>query len=377
MGVLSLILLIPLAWPFVAKALWKHEITLAEMGINLGVGVLVAVVGYMASLHIQALDTEIHNGVLVSKASERVSCEHSYQCRCRETCSGSGSSKSCSTTCDTCYEHAYDVDWNLNSDIGVVNVARVDRRGLQEPPRFTRAQAGDPVSLARSYQNYIKAAPDSLFNASVQQFLLTRYEGKIPSYPDTVYDYHYVNRVLAQGISVPELTAWNNDLARLLSRLGPRKQVNVVIVFTKEADPQYAEALRAAWLGGKKNDVVVVFGVPEYPKIGWARIVSWTDKELFKVQLRDALQSMETLDRPLVMNLLDEHISGHFVRKSMKDFEYLKNEATPPTWLAALLAVLAAAASIGLSVYLSRNQYRGFSGGQSFRTRFPPRVRRR
>lgn len=357
MGTLSLVLLIPLAWPFLAKFLWKHEITIIEMFANIGFGVLVAMIGFLLSLKFQALDTEIHNGILVSKYSERVSCSHSYVCNCKEVCSGSGGSKSCSTECETCYEHAYDVDWNLKSDIGIVEVDRIDRQGLQEPPRFTRAQAGDPVSLAKVYLNHIKAAPDSLFNASAQQFLLAQYEGRIPDYPRKVYDYHYVDRVLSQGVSVPDLAAWNNDLARLLSRLGPRKEVNVVIVFAGEADPQYAEVLSTKWLGGKKNDVIVVLGVPEHPKIEWVRIISWTDNALFKVQLRDAIQGLEILDRSILMTLLDEHISSHFVRKPMKDFEYLKNEATPPVWLVVMLMAISGCASVALSISFSRNEH--------------------
>lgn len=355
MGTLILILLIPMVWPFVAKVLWKHEITLPELGLNLLIGVLIAVGGYAASRYAQGLDVEIHNGALTSKASERVSCSHSYPCRCREVCSGSGSSKSCSQVCDTCYEHSYDVDWVLRSNIGTLRVSRVDSQGLREPPRFTRAQIGDPVSLSRAYQNYIKAAPDSLFNASMQQYLASRYEGKLPAYPSTVYDYHYVNRVIAQGVRIPDLHQWNEDLAKMLSRLGPKKEVNVVVVLTAEDDPQYAEALRGAWLGGKKNDVVVVIGAPEYPMMGWVRVFSWSDSELFKVQLRDGLQALERVGRAEVIALIDTHVGTQFVRKPISDFAYLKNEVEPPLWLALLLAMLAAASSFGSSLVLARN----------------------
>ena len=360
MGVLSLILLVPLAWPFFAKALWKREITLAEMGLNLAVGVLVAVGGYYASMHVQASDVEIWNGLLREKQSERVSCTHSYSCNCKQVCTGSGQNRSCSQQCDTCYEHNYDVDWNLKTDVGTVEIDRVDRQGIHEPPRFSRAKLGDPVALAKPFQNYIKAAPDSLFNASSEQMLKAQFQGKLLPYPAEVYDYHYVNRVITQGVNVPTLPAWNAALAQTLAKLGPSKQVNAIIVFSKENDPNYAEALRAAWLGGKKNDVVVVLGTPEYPKIAWVRVFSWTDKELFKVELRDELFNLQEVDIDKVMAVLATHIEKQFVRKHMADFEYLKNEATPPTWLAILLAVLAAGTSIGLSLYLSRNEYRSF-----------------
>ena len=41
-----------------------------------------------------------------------------------------------------------------------------------------------------------------------------------------------------------------------------------------------------------KNDVVVVMGTPSYPRIDWVQVLSWTDVELFKVQLRDELMDL-------------------------------------------------------------------------------------
>lgn len=359
MGTLGLLLLIPLVWPFVAKALWKREITLLELMANLAIGVAVVTASYYGGRYLQGLDFEVQNGRLLSKVSEEVSCEHSYTCNCRETCSGAGTSRSCSTSCDTCYEHSYDVDWKLKTEVGDIKVSRVDRRGTTEPPRYTRAKPGDPVSVTKAYENYIKAAPDSLFNKATEQSLKAQFAPKLMPYPFDVQDLHYVNRVLVQGVSVPDVAQWNADLQDMLATLGPKKQVNAVIVITSEPNPNFAEALRAHWLGGKKNDVVVVLGVPQYPEIAWSRVFSWTDRELFKVELRDALQELKTLERSQVMGVLKEHITQGFVRKPMKDFEYLKNEVEPPLWLSILLAFLGLAVSVGTSLYLARNDYRG------------------
>lgn len=361
MGTLGLLLALPIIWPFVAKVRWKHEITILELLANLAIGVAVTVGGYYGGRHLQAADVEVQNGRLVSKASEHVSCDHSYSCNCKEVCSGSGSSRSCSTSCDTCYEHSYDVDWNLNTEVGEIQVERVDRRGVDEPPRFTRAQPGDPVSLSKPYQNYIKAAPDSLFNKATETTLKAQFAGKLVPYPADVFDYHYVNRFVSVGVPVPDGAAWNADLQQVLASLGPKKQVNAVVVLVNEANPNYAEALRAHWLGGKKNDVVVVLGVTQYPELNWVRVFSWTDRELFKVELRDALQGLKTLERSQVLGVLREHIEKGFVRKSMKDFAYLQNEVELPLWLTILLALLGVGVSVGASVYFANNNQRRYS----------------
>lgn len=361
MGSLTLLMALPLVWPFVAKALWRHEISLPEMLVNLLVGCAVAGAGYYIGIYASGYDVEVLNGRLVAKTAERVACDHSYSCNCVQSCSGSGTNQSCSTVCSTCYDHAYDMDWLLKTEVGTIEVARVDRQGLVEPPRFTRAKPGDPVAQTQSYQNYIKAAPESLFNTAADAALVARYTAKLPEYPAHVYDYHYVNRVLVQGVPLPDLGQWQDELARILAKLGPAKQVNAVVVLTSEASPEYAQALRAHWLGGKKNDVVVVIGLPDYPRIGWVQVFSWSDQELFKVQLKDAIAHLGTLEREKLMLLLESHIQKGFVRKPMADFDYLKNEIELPLWALVILSLLSLGASITTSVFLSQNNHKPFA----------------
>jgi hypothetical protein len=357
MEMLALLLLFPLLWPFVAKLIWNHHITFGELAINVAIGILIVVLGYLGGKSFQTMDQEVLNGQVTSKSRDKVSCSHSYRCMCVETCStDSKGNRSCTEICQTCYDHAYDIDWNLATTLGTIEIGRVDRQGLDQPSRWTRAAAGDPVATTQRFTNYIQAAPASLFNAAVEKRALERYRNQVPAYPLGVFDYHYLNRVLAVGVKLPDHAEWNRELALRLRQLGAAKQVNWVVVLTSSADPAYADALRAAWLGGKKNDVIVVLGTPAYPNIGWARVLSWTDKELFKVQLRDDLQALKTADRTRVFDTIEKHVRASFVRKQMKDFEYLRHEIEPPGWLLALLFFLSAGASVGLSLYFRSNE---------------------
>jgi hypothetical protein len=363
MEMLALLLVFPLLWPIVAKLIWKREMTVPEIGLNIGIVVLVVVAGWYTGRYSQVADQEVWNGKLLSKSSDHVSCSHSYDCNCKDVCTtNSKGQRSCTRKCDTCYEHRYDVDWNLHSSIGDMTVSRVDRQGVQMPSRWARAAIGDPVADTHTFTNYVKGASDSLFSAVAEQQALEKYKSTIPAYPLNVFDYHYVNRVLPVGVSMPDISDWNADLALRLRDLGPAKQVNWVVVVAKQGDPAWADALRVAWLGGKKNDVIVVFGTSNYPKIDWVRVLSWTDQELFKVQLRDELLAMGTLDRQQVFDVLEKHVKASFTRKHMRDFEYLENEIQPPTWVVILLFVLSVVGSVGLSLYFVRNdKYSSFT----------------
>jgi hypothetical protein len=144
-------------------------------------------------------DVEVWNGQVTGKYSEKVSCSHSYSCNCYRSCSGSGKNRSCSTICQTCYEHSYDVSWRVESNIGTYTISRIDRRGLSKPPRWDRVKIGEPVSDTHTYTNYIKGSPDSLFH---KKKLLKKYQKDLPKYQSKVYDYYRLNRLVNLGVNV-------------------------------------------------------------------------------------------------------------------------------------------------------------------------------
>lgn len=132
--------LIILGVPFLialAAFVFLNGITLKEFGIILLAELIIA--GSSAGIVSCANthDVEVWNGRVAKKYSERVSCEHSYQCHCRQECSGSGKNRSCSEVCDTCYEHSYDVSWRVvTTNSEMITIARVNRQGTQEPGRW-------------------------------------------------------------------------------------------------------------------------------------------------------------------------------------------------------------------------------------------------
>jgi len=325
------------------------------MAISLVVGLVTVSLVYLAGTSLQTHDVEIWNGSVTSKERDTVSCSHSYDCRCRNetSCTGSGKNRSCTTSrvCDTCYEHDHDYDWVVHSDIGKFLINRVDDQGVTQPSRWTQARVGDPVSKTHNFTNYVKAVPESLFHANVTN----KFDGIIPTYPNQIYDYYKLSRLLLVGVSVPDASEWNRDIALLLRKLGPLKQANVIVVMVNTADQSYVHALEGRWIGGKKNDIIVILGVTSYPKIDWVAISSWTDKALFKIQLRDAILDIGTVDRSQIIAAIDTHTMRSFKRKEMADFEYLSYQIQPPLWVLVLAVVLSMGTSLGVSWYMVKH----------------------
>lgn len=321
---------------------------------------LIVIALFFANTYSKTADTEIINGAVQSKQSDRVSCRHSYKCRCRQvrSCFGSGKNRSCSyhEECDTCYEHGFDVDWKLNTTLGGIYINTTDRQGLREPPRWSIAAAGDPVAQTHSYVNYVKAVERSIFNDMRNE--PPEVVAKVPAYPINVYDYHYVDRVVLAGVNVPDVKQWNYDLANVNKVVGPAKQANVILIITNQ-NPEFYYAVRQAWNNAKKNDIVVMIGVDAGFNKQWVRVWSWSDKTIIHATLRDDLMAQPTMDRAVIMGAISNDVLKLFVRKRMREFKYLESEIEPSStmmtflWIVALVGPLSI---IGFGVYYSRRK---------------------
>lgn len=354
METLILATIFPIAWPIFSKIVWRRDIEMSMFLVHLLLFTVSCIGLYFYGVHSKTTDVEIWNGQVTSKTSDHVFCSHSYSCNCKTNSKGT-------TSCDTCYEHSYDIDWNVQSSAGNFTIDRIDRRGTKEPPRWTVVQAGQPVSQKYDFENLIKGAQDSLFHE--HEYHPEKYPGMLPDYPSNVYDYQFVDRVISVGgVSVPNMSEWNTKLALMLRDLGPAKQANVIMVFANTSDTMYADALRRHWLGGKKNDVIIVFGTPKFPEIEWVRVISWTDKNIFKVTLRDNLMGIGTLKNPdTITQTIHTDIMRLFVRKKMKDFEVLKYEIVPSGTIMTVVWILATFGTL-LFTWVAMNFHLGMRG---------------
>lgn len=345
---------------WVTPRITRGQMTIGKSVIFAGVGLLISTlilaVAFYAGKGSKTGDTEIWNGEVISKERVHGDYKRSYDCNCKSinSCSGSGKNRSCTTSqkCDTCYEDHYTVSWNCKSNIGGWRIDHADRTSrsvysLPDPPRYSIIKPGDPVARANSYTNYIKAVPSSLFRPA-QESLKVQFANQIPAYPINVYDFYKVDRVVPVGVSIPNAREWNDKLSDVLKKLGPAKQANAVVVITKSADPNYFYALQDAWQNGKKNDIVLVIGAPEFPKkAAWVNVMALTENNIFQVKLRDDILALEELTADAVIGVVQKNGAESFKRKRMRDFQYLEDEIDPPEWVMWTSMILILGAYLG------------------------------
>lgn len=340
LALLAIPLLIVLISFFISK-----EISIKELAIQLVVQVVVALVSMFVCYYANTTDTETWNGVVTSKRNEKVSCSHSYACNPHPcNCDKNGS---CSTCYDTCYEHSYDIDWNVfTSNSETITIARVDRQGLTQPDRWLTAKIGDPTAVSHSYENYIKGSPGTLFRKTGQS---EKFVGLFPEYPQ-LYDYYKMDRLIVNPGMVAEQHLWNRDLSEINSRLGKLKQVNAMVLITKYTR-DFFFALEEQWIGGKKNDAILVVGVDNDMHPVWTEVMAWVNNEAFKIVLKDEVMKLPKIERASLLPLYEQNIVSRYDRKPMHDFEYLKSSIVPTTLQWIISIIIGVLFAVGLSWY--------------------------
>lgn len=367
----------PIIVALVVKFVFHQTITVVE-AILQAVIVIAVVSGLWAiGRYSDTGDVELWNGEVTNKQVRRESCPWGWQdwqdgfCTeyntrrvkdgpprrvCTEDSKGK---KSCRMEQDYKTQYKYIYPWEQKFYIHTnvketFYIPRVDPQGARTPPFFARAFIGEPVAARKSYTNWIRGASNSIFHedGAVEE----KYKGKIPQYPNKVYDYYNVDRVVKIGnVDVPNFL--NEALRMELKELGPQKQMNAlfVIVDAKQFGPDYPYAVRRAWMGFKKNDAVVFLGM-EGNVLKWAEVMSWSKKSIFDITLRNDLLTYENkqLDFMFVLSKLTSNAKTFYERRSMKEFEYLKDQIPVPTWLTITVFLLSFGGSAGLTFLFHR-----------------------
>lgn len=347
----------------VAGFILLKGITWKEFALQVVAQILVAGVSAVCVFCANTHDVEVWNGRVTNKAQVQVPCSHSYQCNCRQVCTGSGKDRSCSQQCDTCYEHFADYDWDVYTSNGeVITIARIDRQGVHTPPRWKSTQIGEPTAVRHAYTSYIKGSPDSLFR---HQGSSDKYKGKIPEYPNDVYDYYRLNRFVSMGVAA-DVHAWNEALSEVNADVGSPRQANVIVVLTREPRDWFY-ALQETWIGGKKNDIVLVVGVDAEDKPAWVEVMAWTIDPIFKVKLRDDIIDEGVLTPKKVVDAIRRNVMHYHKRKPMADFEYLKAAIMPSTTEWVITLIIGLAVAIGLAWLFHVHDVFGDEGRTSWR----------
>ena len=364
MGTTLLLFLIPLiAWILIAKLLFKHEFTIEEMGIQVFITAAILALLSFAGYSSMTDDTMMVNGTVTKLNPRTESCnmfwsdwpdsfctnQDTRRVRDGQTCTTVNNKRSCTPKYKTQYRSVYPWErrYFVATTVSGYEISRIDRQGVDTPPRFSEIKLGDPVTILVPYTNYIKGASATLFNQKLEE---------VPniSYPE-VYDYYHIDRVFYTDLAAPSfLKEWNRDLERInadFSKLG----ANVIINVTSK-DETWSETLAQAWDAHNINDVVITIGVAG-EKISWVNVRSWSSDKMLDVVTRDLIMMLPRVDKDMINDIIKTTIPKHYKAQKMEDFEYLADDVEAPTWLYIIAGIILLIVTPAVTWFLSNNDH--------------------
>lgn len=200
-----------------------------------------------------------------------------------------------------------------------------------------------PVTSTLRFENRVKAAP-SIFSFTKVPTNITVHPW--PMNPD------WMNSDRLLGTATVLIDRYKFDCMN--SYLGPRHKVNVILVGFGDKPSEYGHYQQAAWIGGKKNDLVVTFGGgTKTQPAAWAYAFGWTEKEIVKRNLETLFTQKPINDN--IIPLMAAEIGKNYVIKDWSKFDYITID--PPTWSYWVYFIVMIVSQTGLYVFFHRNEY--------------------
>ena len=336
MTYLLFFLLIPVVIIGGAKLFFHSTITTKEFLVVLGINVVIISGLFFGARWGSMRDFEIWNGKIAAKVHGTEGC-----CHCRTVCTGSGKDETCTTECD----HFTDYYWSLKLTTGdEIVIENCEPNPKRVPKAWENAHKGEPASAEHSYTNYLLADKDSILR---REGVPEELQSKIHKYP-RVHHHYKMDHWLNWGVAGLNDKLWETELDRLNADYGARLQVNVVVIVTPVKDEEFARAVEAKWLRGKKNDLIFIFstGDEKETKVLWADVVSINNVSKIRNSIRNGFRGRDLADWETQVQELRK-VATEFRRKPMEEFSYLASAAEPSTTWMVIILVLDLILSIG------------------------------
>jgi len=178
-----------------------------------------------------------------------------------------------------------------------------------------------PITIEKSFKNRVKASPSS--------FSFDKVPSNIP-----VFDYPYSknayksNRLVGDAANKLDIGLFD----QLNSRVGRLKKGNVIVVGFNSPDSKLGDYQRNKWLSGKKNDIVICYGVGtlEYgvTNVVWTKAFSWGDENKKLLGNLEKMFKEEPINNSILLRM-EKEIFSNFKKMEWSKLDYIKISPSP------------------------------------------------
>ena len=311
-------------------------------------------------------------------------CTETYACG--QTCSGTGSSRSCTTNyCTRTYpckqwagddaflidqkgnrypinknrfdftvrrfqEHKYrEVELNREKEYDII--VDGDRWVVEWPGTW---QTAEPIALHKTYKNKAQCSSTIYFRKVSKDDIEF---WKLIEYPNFSGG-EYCRPTLLDGSG----KTWEADqyFRYINGIVGPARKCRLWVLIIRNPDREAFQWQRDLWENGNKNEFIICIGADKDNNVHWGDVISWTEVDALKIEFRDFIQDTMTrvTEESLVAlaeftekNLMERYVKPDFTEK----FDHLAIEPSPTAkWISAIIVLLVCA---GVCIFVIFNEY--------------------
>lgn len=362
---------------------YKAEITILEALLPpVIVAGVILLFGFLAKKNLTT-DYEFWTGYVVEARYYEAWDEYIHK-TCTETYAcgsdSKGNTKYCTRTYDCSYVDDHPAYWRMYDNNGVtfkISKTRyhqlvnkfggkqkfVDmhrdyhsRDGDMYKTVFTGPRDKLEVAVSRhSYENRVQASNSVYKFKNISADKAKKYG---------LYDYPKVDRNYKQrhilGVNDQEA---ERKMELLNGLLGKEKQVKTFIFYYNSMNSDIGEYQRDYLKGANKNEFILCLGKDSVTnEISWVYPITWNTNKILGIDLRDKILENPKMTPSQISDLLYDEIQKNFKRKEFKDFEYLEVEL--PFKYTVWLWIITAIISIGLGIFIVKNDIRDYDGNR-------------
>lgn len=172
--------------------------------------------------------------------------------------------------------------------------------------------------------------------------------------------YHSTRTILSQGLNFPLADTYGQYLNGKLNTLGGGfKKVRVWVLVFVDKDRGIADEQEIYWKGGNKNEFVVMMSVGKESKLQWAHIMSPTEVDTLKIEVRDklTLKDFKVDDDSMLefMKWLGEEIKKNYIKPDYRQYAYI--EVVPSLTAISISYFIVFLVNIGVGIFVVKNEW--------------------
>lgn len=366
-----LALLVPAITLLILLGYFRSTLHPAEVLLLITVPALLIFIAKWTTESIQTHDTEYWGSYATKAVYDEEWNEYIHKTCSSTTCTGSGKSRTCSTSYYDCsYVEDHPPQWYLidtaNNSFSMSPaefdqfIKRWGNRSFQDLNHHYYTRNGNryyttwdnrPETLegcvtTHSYENRIQAS-NSIF-----KFLpVTNEDAK----REGLFDYPAVNGWKQRVVLGINSDGGEHSIQDINSTLGTSKQIKVFVLVFHNKPMQIASDQQNYWKGANKNEFVVALSVDDAGKTQWVWPFCWGNNEQLKVDTKDALMNQASLDLVQFATWLKPQIQINWHRQHFKEFSYISVD--PPTWVCVIIWITTILGCIFYSYWCVTNDY--------------------